>query len=128
MEGRNMVGVRRESIVERVVHGAEDHIARWRREEAVRQGEVDANRAALWAETTERANALNEAIARESASARATLADQFRVVYVVASDEVADALQSFSPQRERLVNVMPASEHSGGTGLRGSWLIFESVE
>ena len=122
------MGVGHESLVERVVRGAEEHIARWRREEAARESEVDANRAALWAEATEREKALNHAIRRESDTARATLDDQFRVIFVVASDEVSDALQNFSPQRERLVNVMPATEHSGGTGLRGSWLIFESLE
>ncbi|MEJ7843799.1 MAG: phosphoenolpyruvate-utilizing N-terminal domain-containing protein [Rubrobacter sp.] len=43
------------------------------------------------------------------------------------SEEFADALESFSPERERLIKVMPAPDSSGGTGLRGSWLIFKDL-
>jgi hypothetical protein len=48
-----------------------------------------------------------------------------QVVFVVASDAFADALEHFSPQLDRLVRVIPARESGGGTGLRGSWLVFE---
>ena len=48
-----------------------------------------------------------------------------QVVYVVASDAFADALQGFSPGRDRLLSVVPAREGGGGMGLRGSWLVLK---
>jgi hypothetical protein len=43
----------------------------------------------------------------------------------VASEAFADALQGFTPGRDRLLSVIPAREGGGGMGLRGSWLVLE---
>lgn len=121
------MGERHESIVERVVHGIEDHIDRWRREDANRKREADADRDVLWAEAAERERMLKGAIEREAGGPPGKITDRVRVVYVVAPEEFADALEAFSPERERLIGVMPAPGHDGDAGPRGSWLIFEEV-
>lgn len=119
---------RHESIVERVVHRVEDRIERWRREDTALKREADANRDALWAEAAERERLLKDTVDRESddgSSGRVT--DRIRVVYVVASEEFADALEGFSPEKERLIRVMPAPGGERGGGIRGSWLVFEGL-
>lgn len=114
------------SAVERLVHRVEDRIERWPREDAIRSREADERRDALWAEAAERQRLLRETLERESGegSALAGAAERHRVVYVVASDEFADTLESFTPERERLTAVKPAPG-GGGTGLRG---LFEARE
>ncbi len=119
---------RHESIVERVVHRVEDHIERWRREDAALKREADASRDALWAEAVERERMLKETMDREAGEGLPVgVTERVRVVYVVASEEFADALEGFSPERERLIRVMPAPGGEGGAGLRGSWLVFEEL-
>lgn len=117
----------RVSVFEGIVHRVEDRIAEWRRHEAALEAEAEANRSRLWAEAAERERLLATTIdheeTRQSVPEGATGGHE--LVFVVASDAFADALEHFSPERDRLVRVMPAREGGGGTGLRGSWLVFE---
>jgi hypothetical protein len=115
------------SVIEGMVHKVEDRIAEWRRHEAALESEAAANRSRLWAEAAERQRLVAATIGHEEtrrgAPARETA--EHELVFVVASDAFADALEHFSPERDRLVRVMPAGEGGGATGLRGSWLVFE---
>ena len=92
----------RVSVFERIVHRVEDRIAERERLLAI---------------------TIDHEETRRGAAEGATGGHE--LVFVVASDAFADALEHFSPERDRLVRVMPAREGGGGTGLRGSWLVFE---
>ena len=48
------MGEHRTSRIERIVHRIEEHIEDWRREEATRYAEAEANRDELWAAAAER--------------------------------------------------------------------------
>ena len=48
------MGQRRESMIERVVRRVEGHIEEWRRQNAARHAEAEANRDQLWAAAAER--------------------------------------------------------------------------
>lgn len=115
------------SAIEGIVHKVEDHIAEWRRHQAGLETEADASRSRLWAEAEERQRLVAATIGHEETRREASAGDtgEHEVVFVVASDAFADALEHFSPDRDRLVRVMPARESGRGMGLRGSWLIFE---
>jgi hypothetical protein len=115
------------SLIEGIVHGVEDRIAEWRRQDAARKAEADADRDELWAEAAERERLLDATMEREQVrrGAPQSATGGHQVVFVVASDAFADKLQHFSPERDQLVRVIPARESGGGTGLRGSWLVFE---
>lgn len=117
----------RVSVFESIVHRVEDRIAEWRRHEAALEAEAEANRSRLWAEAAERERLLATTIGHEETRRGAPegATDEHELIFVVASDAFADALEHFSPERDRLVRVIPARESGGGTGLRGSWLVFE---
>ena len=117
----------RVSVFESIVHRVEDRIAEWRRHEAALGAEAEANRSRLWAEAAERERLLATTIGHEETRRGAPegATDEHELIFVVASDAFADALEHFSPERDRLVRVIPARESGGGTGLRGSWLVFE---
>ena len=117
----------RVSVIESIVHRVEDRIAEWRRHEAALEAEADANRSRLWAEAAERQRILAATIDQEETRRGAPqgATDEHELVFVVASEAFADALEHFTPDRDRLVRVMPVRESGGGTGLRGSWLVFE---
>lgn len=117
----------RVSVFESIVHRVEDRIAEWRRHEAALGAEAEANRSRLWAEAAERERLLATTIGHEETRRGAPegATDEHELIFVIASDAFADALEHFSPERDRLVRVIPARESGGGTGLRGSWLVFE---
>ena len=117
----------RASVIESIVHRVEDHIAQWRRHDAALKAEAEANRSRLWAEAVERERLLAATIDHEDIRRGAPegATGGHELVFVVASDTFADALEHFSPDRDRLIRVLPARESGGGTGLRGSWLVFE---
>ena len=117
----------RASVIESIVHRVEDRIAEWRRHEAALEAEAEANRSRLWAEAAERERLLATTIDHEETRRLepAGATGDHELVFIVASDTFADALEHFSPDRDRLVRVLPARESGGGTGLRGSWLVFE---
>ena len=55
----------RTSMIERIVHRVEEHIEEWRRRDATRAAEAEANRDQLWAAAAERERALAEVIGEE---------------------------------------------------------------
>lgn len=103
----------------------------WRRQDAARKAEAEANRERLWAEAIEREKLLAEAMGREEAG-RALIeeiAEEIRVAFVVHSDEMARALKTFAEERTRLIRVVPGKGMSATSeGIKGSWLIFEASE
>ena len=124
------MGEHRVSVIESIVHRIEDRMAEWRSHDAALKAE--ASRDELWAEASERerllAATMNQEEPHRGSPYRASAegdAPTHQVVFVVASDAFADALQGFSPGRDRLLSVVPAGEGGGGMGLRGSWLVLE---
>ena len=123
---------RRASMIERIVHRVEEHIEEWRRQEATRAAEAEANRDQLWAAAAERERHLAELIGEEEAhraSAREIMKEH-RVAFVVHSEEVAKTLESFAGSGDRLVKVIPSTRGSYAKemGIKGSWLVFEPSE
>lgn len=120
----------RTSMIERVVHRIEEHIEEWRRQDAARHREAEANRDELWAAAAEREKVLVETI-NEEESRRDSLEEitkEHQVVFVAHSEEVARTLEEFASQRDCLVKVIPAhrGNYAKERGLKGSWLVFES--
>lgn len=98
----------------------EDRVAEWRRHDAALKAEADADRDELWAEAAERERLLAAAMHQEEVCGGLAEGDTaegdtatHQVVFVVASDAFADALQDFSPHRDRLLSVVPAREGGG---------------
>lgn len=120
-----------QSRLEKIIHGIEERIEEWRTEDATRKMEAESNREMLWAEAVEREKMLAEAISEEEAQ-RETIEQvtkEHKLVFVVHTDEVADTLQTFAEEGDRLVKIMPGKgSHVGGSGLSGSWLVFEVPE
>jgi CBS-domain-containing membrane protein len=117
-------------MIERVVHRIEGHIEEWRRQDAARHTEADANRDELWAAAAEREKSLVEAINEEEArrDSLEEIAKEHKVVFVVHSEEVAEALEKFASEGDHLVKVIDAhrGNYAKEKGLKGSWLVFES--
>jgi hypothetical protein len=126
------MGEHRTSRIERIVHRIEEHIEDWRRREAARAAEVEANRDHLWAEAAERERLLAEAMGKEEARRGSIeeIAREQRVVFVMHSEEVARALEEFAGEGERLVKVVPrrGGSYTAAPGIKGSWLVFETSE
>lgn len=119
------------SRLERIIHGIEERIEEWRTEDATRKMEAEANREMLWAEAAEREKMLVEAISEEETQRESVeeVTKEQKLVFVLHTDEVADTLQTFAEERDRLVKIMPGKgSHVGGSGLSGSWLVFEVPE
>jgi len=121
------MGEHRIPVLEGIVQRIEDRVAEWRRHDDALKQEAEANRDELWAEAAERERLLAATMNQEKGHLTSPEGDTatHQVVFVVASDAFADALQNFSPQRDRLLSVVPAREGGGGMGLRGSWLVLE---
>ena len=123
--------MQKQSRLEKIIHGIEERIEEWRQEDAARKMEAEANREMLWAEATEREKMLADAINEEEAQRESMeeVTKQQKLVFVVHTDEVAETLQTFADEGDRLVKIMPGKgTHVGGTGLSGSWLVFEAPE
>src|SRR5215207_4437561 len=122
----------RGSTIERIVHRIEEHVEEWRRQDAARYAEVEAIREQLWAEAAERERLLAKAIGEEEERRTSSTEDakRQRMVFVVHSKEAAEALQDFASGRDRLlVKVLPGrGSHTNGSGIKGSWLVFEASE
>lgn len=118
------------SMIERVVHRIEGHIEEWRKQDAARHLEADANRDELWAAAAEREKTLVEAINEEEThkGSLEEIAKEHKVVFVVHSEEVAEALEKFASEGDCLVKVIDAhrGNYAKEKGLKGSWLVFES--
>ncbi len=123
------MGGKRESMIEKILHRAEDRIEEWRRKDQARQAEAEADRDKLWAEAKEREELLADG-AREAESLRGSVqavTDRRRFVFVVHSDEEARTLEAFASEKDQLVEVVPVKmSPEGDTDIKGSWLVFEA--
>jgi hypothetical protein len=126
------MGDKRLSTIERIVHRIEEHIEEWRERDKALKEEAEANRDALWAEAAERERLLAEAIGQETGRGSAeVLAEQERVVFVMHTEEVSRALETFAREGDRLVRVVPGTgrgSHVAAPGVKGTWLVFETSE
>jgi hypothetical protein len=126
------MGEQRTSMIERIVQRVEEHIEDWRRRDAVRAAEADANRDQLWTAAAERERMLAEVMGEEEAR-RASVEEvmkEHRVAFVIHSEEVAQTLEDFANDKERLIRVLPSTRGSYARemGIKGSWLVFEKPE
>ena len=126
------MGEQRTSMIVRIVRRVEEHIEEWRRQDAARHAEAEANRDQLWAAAAERERILAEVIGEEEAH-RASVEEvmkEHRVAFVVHSEEVAQTLETFARERNRLVRVIPGTRgrYAKEMGIKGSWLVFEPSE
>lgn len=126
------MGEQRTSMIERIVQRVEEHIEEWRRQDAARHAEAEANRDQLWAAAAEREKMLAEVIGEEEAhqpSAEEVMKEH-RVAFVVHSEEVAQTLEAFAGEKDRLIRVIPSTRGSYARemGIKGSWLVFEPSE
>src|SRR5215216_7015061 len=124
---------RRTSMIERIVHRVEEHIEEWRQRDAARAAEAAANRDQLWAAAAERERYLAKVIGEEEEAHRASAEEvmkEHRVAFVVHSEEVAQTLETFARERNRLVRVIPGTRgrYAKEMGIKGSWLVFEPSE
>jgi regulator of protease activity HflC (stomatin/prohibitin superfamily) len=126
------MGERRTSMIERIVHRVEEHIEDWRRRDAARAAEADANRDQLWAAAAERERMLAEVMGEEEAHRTSVeeVMKEHRVAFVVHTEEVAQTLQTFADEGHRLIQVIPSTRGSYARemGIKGSWLVFEKPE
>jgi hypothetical protein len=116
------------SAIERILNRIEEHIEEWRRRDSALQAEADASRSRLWAEAAERERLLAEAVGAEEARRESIeeLTKENLVIFVLHREEVAESLEEFARQGDRLVSIVP--RRGGETmsqGLKGSWLVFE---
>jgi hypothetical protein len=119
------------SAIERILNRIEEHIEDWRRRDSALQAEADASRSRLWAEAAERERLLAEAVGAEEARRESIeeLTKKNRVIFVLHREELAETLEEFARQGDKLVSVVP--RRGGETisqGLKGSWLVFESED
>ncbi len=126
------MGEHRVSMIERVVNRIEEHIEDWRRRDAARAAEAEANRDQLWAAAAERERLLAEVLGEEEAH-RASVEEvmkEHRVVFVVHSEEAAQTLETFAREGDRLLKAIPSTRGSYARemGIKGSWLVFEKSE
>jgi hypothetical protein len=125
------MGEHRGSPIERMLHRIEEHLEDWRQRDATLQAEADASRSRLWAEAAERERLLAEAVGAEESRRDSIeeLTKQHRVVFVLHRTEVAETLEDFVREGDRLVSVVPRrGGESISEGLNGSWLVFESSD
>jgi hypothetical protein len=126
------MGEQRASMIERIVQRVEGHIEEWRRRDAARAAEADANRDQLWAAAAERERMLAEVMGEEEAhrSSVEEVMKEHRVAFVIHSDEVAQTLESFANEKYRLTKVLPSTRgaYAREMGIKGSWLVFEKPE
>jgi hypothetical protein len=126
------MGEHRTSMIERIVNRVEEHIEEWRRRDAARAAEAEANRDQLWAAAAERERLLAEVLGEEEAH-RASVEEvmkEHRVVFVVHSEEAAQTLETFAREGDRLLKAIPSTRGSYARemGIKGSWLVFEKSE
>src|SRR5215211_8974169 len=126
------MGEQRTSMIVRIVQRVEEHIEDWRRRDATRAAEADANRDQLWAAAAERERMLAEVMGEEEAhrSSVEEVMKEHRVAFVVHSEEVAQTLETFAGERDRLIRVIPGTRgrYAKKMGIKGSWLVFEKAE
>jgi hypothetical protein len=119
------------SAIERILNRIEEHIEDWRKRDSALQAEADASRSRLWAEAAERERLLAEAVGAEESRRESMeeLTKENRVIFVLHREELAETLEEFARQGDKLVGIVP--RRGGETitqGLKGSWLVFESED
>ena len=121
---------RRIPMIERIVHRVAEHIEEWRKRDAVRHTEAEANRDQLWTAAAERERRLAEIIGEEEAASAEEVMEEHRVAFAVHSEEVAQTLETFAREKDCLVKVIPSTRGSYAKemGIKGSWLVFEPSE
>ncbi len=126
------MGEHRASMIERIVQRVEGHIEEWRRRDAAYAAEADANRDQLWAAAAERERKLAEFIGEEQARRTSVeeVMKEHRLAFVVHSEEVAQTLETFAGEGDRLIRVIPSTRGSYAKemGIKGSWLVFEKTD
>jgi hypothetical protein len=126
------MGEQRTSMIVRIVQRVEEHIEDWRRRDAARAAEADANRDQLWAAAEERERMLAELVSEEEARRESAeeVMKEHRVAFVVHSEEVAQTLEAFVVEKDRLIRVIPGTRGSYAKemGIKGSWLVFEKSD
>ena len=126
------MGEQRASMIERIVQRVEEHIEDWRRRDAARAAEADANRDQLWAAAAERERMLAELVSEEESRRESVeeVMKEHRVAFVVHSEEVAQTLEAFVAEKDRLIRVIPSTRGSYAKemGIKGSWLVFEKSD
>jgi hypothetical protein len=119
------------SAIERILNRIEEHIEDWRKRDSALQAEADASRSRLWAEAAERERLLAEAVGAEESRRESMeeLTKENRVIFVLHREELAETLEDFARQGDKLVSVVPRRGGETMTqGLKGSWLVFESAD
>ena len=121
---------RRIPMIERIVLQEEEHIEAWRKRDAVRHTEAEANRDQLWTAAAERERRLAEIIGEEEAASAEEVMEEHRVAFAVHSEEVAQTLETFAREKDCLVKVIPSTRgsYANDMGIKGSWLVFEPSE
>src|SRR5215210_3690028 len=126
------MGEQHASMIERIVQRVEEHIEEWRRRDAARAAEADADRDQLWADAAERERMLAEVMGEEEThrSSVEEVMKEHRVAFVVHSEEVAQTLETFAGEGDRLIKVIPSTRGSYAKemGIKGSWLVFEKSD
>jgi hypothetical protein len=123
------MGERHTAMIERIVHRVEQHTEEWRQRDAARAAEAEANRDQLWAAAVERERHLAKIIGSEAERASSEeIMKEHRLAFVVHSEEVAQTLETFAGERDRLINLIPRTRGSYARemGIKASWLVFET--
>jgi hypothetical protein len=123
------MGERHTAMIERIVQRVEEHTEEWRQRDAARAAEAEANRDQLWAAAVERERHLAKIIGAEAERASSEeIMKEHRLAFVVHSDEVAQTLETFAGEKDRLIKVIPSTRGSYARemGIKGSWLVFET--
>jgi hypothetical protein len=126
------MGEHRTSMIERIVNRVEEHIEEWRKRDAARHAEAEAHRDQLWAAAAERERMLAEVMGEEEAHRTSVeeVMKEHRVAFVIHSEEVAQTLEDFANEKDRLIRVIPSTRGSYARemGIKGSWLVFEKPD
>ena len=116
--------------VEKLVHRIEEHVGEWRKQEATRRAEVEADIDELWAETAEREKRLVETVNQEEKEKHSVeeATKKHKISFVVHTEGAGEALEEFADEQARLVRIVSGHQHYEGIpGFKGSWLIFEDA-
>ena len=123
------MGERHTAMIERIVQRVEEHTEEWRQRDAARAAEAEANRNQLWAAAVERERHLAKIIGAEAERASSEeIMKEHRLAFVMRSEEVAQTLETFAGEKDRLIKVIPSTKGSYARemGMKGSWLVFET--
>ena len=123
------MGKRHTAMIERIVQRVEEHTEEWRQRDAARAAEAEANRNQLWAAAVERQRHLAKIIGEEAERASSEeIMKEHRLAFVVHSEEVAQTLETFAGEKDRLIKVIPSTRGSYAKemGIKGLWLVFET--